>query len=468
MHGDEDQAARRGDAERLFRAGLQEQRAGRHDAAVAAYLQALDRDPAFDAVFNNLGAALMRVGRPEVAVPYLRRAVAAAAGSPSLGINLARALRAAGRLDEALAAAGQVTQRLPGQAEAWLVQGQLQRDAGALAAAEASFERALAIEPAHAEATALKAETILLSGDLGRGWAAFEARLRLPGAQGLLRDAARLGRPQWSGSDPRGRAILLRAEPGFGHQVMLVRFALHLAARGASPIIEVPGELMKLFMSLRGRIGLWPEGAPPPEHDLWAAVGSLPGLLGIAPADLPGPIPYLFAPGDLSPVPMPGPGAREGLRVGLCWAGDPRHLRDRERSVPLERLVRVVEDAGVSAVSLQVGAAAGDVARLGLQGIVRQPGRALRDFADLALAMAGVDLVITADTAPAHLAGALGRPAWVALPFAPDWRWQVGRADSPWYPSLRLFRQERPGDWAAPLEAMADALARRRSAIGGL
>ena len=226
-----------------------------------------------------------------------------------------------------------------------------------------------------------------------------------------------------------------------------------LAQRGARVVLQCAPSLVPLLGAMPN-VSAVPPGLPPPQHDCWVDQMSLPLLFGTTPDTVPSPAGYL--------VPDPARAAAwdqllpPGLRVGLVWAGNPLHSNDRRRSMPVSALAPVVAAAQTSLVSLQVGPRARDMTKL--FGVLDHAGR-LRDWGETAAAVSVLDLVITVDTAVAHLAGALGIPAWVMLPHAPDWRWMLGREDSPWYAGMRLFRQDRPGDWAGVADRVAGALA---------
>ncbi|HLB79435.1 MAG TPA: glycosyltransferase family 9 protein, partial [Dongiaceae bacterium] len=225
-------------------------------------------------------------------------------------------------------------------------------------------------------------------------------------------------------------------------------------------VVECPTALVRLFKALPGIAEVVANGAILPAFDLHAPLMSLARLLGTTLATIPAAVPYLAAPAARFVLPVP-PGTR--LKVGIAWAGRPEHKNDRNRSCPVEHFLALAGRPGVALYSLQKGERAGDIAAAVAAGRVVDLGPRIEDFADTAAAIARLDLVIGVDTAVAHLAGALGRPLWVALPFMPDWRWLLEREDSPWYPTARLFRQRRRGDWAdvfARIAAALDAAAR--------
>jgi hypothetical protein len=303
-------------------------------------------------------------------------------------------------------------------------------------------------------------------GDLARGWAAYEWRWR------TARFAARAGRfaqPPWLGAEaPAGKTILLHAEQGFGDTLQFCRYAAPVAARGARVVLEVARPLARLMATLDGVAAVVAEGDELPAFDLHCPLMSLPLAFGTTLETVP-------PPARLVPVPERVAAwqlrlaAVEGIRVGLVWAGSSNKTYpegraiDRRRSITLDHYLPLAAVAGVSFVSLQKGEAA-------LRGAAPPPGMALldatdglADFADTAALVAALDLVISVDTAVAHLAGSLGKPVWILTQFDADWRWLAGRLDSPWYPTARLFRQPEIGDWAS---VIADVVAALRVCVG--
>ncbi len=364
----------------------------------------------------------------------------------------------------------------PAQAEHWLQHAaRLQPDApgawsslGALlsclrrdADAEACLRHAMALDPAYRGARFNLAYLCLRQGRWAEGWACLEAR---PSTQSLTRH---LPWPQWAGEPLQGRRLLIVNDAGHGDLIHFWRYRHRLHALGAAEVAwMVQPPLMPLLQAQPGVGPLWslegglPDGADAP--DVWAPLMSLPWLCGDD-GDWPAALPYLTVPAATAPTPHP-------FTIGLVWHGSARHENDAERSLPdvalLAPVVHAAQARGWRVVNLQpeahVGPAARGGATVGAGGAVRGllPGPPLADFADVAQALQGIDLLITVDTAYAHLAGALGRPVWVMLPhWKTDWRWLDGRSDSPWYPGvMRLFRQAQRGDWAAVMDDVARAL----------
>ncbi|MFN0243347.1 MAG: tetratricopeptide repeat protein [Planctomycetota bacterium] len=317
-------------------------------------------------------------------------------------------------------------------------------------------ERALAAAQAHSPAAARARFHLAIAwlglGRLRDGFAAFEARKELPGYR-----AARIDVPEWDGGALEGRTILLYAEQGLGDTLQLVRYAPLVAARGARVVLGVPRALATLLERAPGveRVAVSHEDAVRAGVDVQASLMSLPYLFAHDVDTLPRATPYLAADASRVDVWRRRLGDSVQLRVGIVWAGSAGNANDAQRSCALEHFTRLARVPGVQLVSLQkdrrepwpAGFAALDAAR------------ELSDFADTAGLVANLDLVVSVDTAACHLAGALARPVWTLVPFCPDWRWMLGRDDSPWYPTMRLFRQPAPGDWSSVFEHVERELA---------
>jgi hypothetical protein len=320
----------------------------------------------------------------------------------------------------------------------------------------ASFERALMLAPGNAEMEFNKALGLLIQGDFRAGWKSYEQRWS---TQRWRADRRSFAKPVWLGDEPLdGKTILLHAEQGLGDTIQFVRYVPRLAAAGAKIVLEVHPELKALLSRLPGAAAVIGRGEPRPAFDLHCPLGSLPLACKTEPVSVPADIPYLAA----EPARVERWRARlatlDGPRVALVWAGNAAHANDRNRSLPLAKLAPLWANPRARFVSLQRDLRAGD-AQL-LEGApVLHLGAELADFDDTAAVLAGCDLVLAVDTSVAHLAGALGRPLWVLLPFSADWRWTKDADRSPWYPSARLYREARPGDWDGVMARVAQDLA---------
>lgn len=431
---------------------------GRPDQAEQAFAQAVGLDPALAEAHNNLGNARMAGGDLDGAVAAYRGAIALRGEYAEAHANLAAALRRTGDLAAARAAAERALAIRPDYVGALCTLGLIRHEQGAYEAALGIYERALALDPQHATTRANRATLLLLLGRMEDGWLEYEWRWRAPGFTTRARD---FGGPAWDGSDLGGRTILIHAEQGLGSAIQFVRYAPLVAARGGRVILECQPPLARLFASLAGSgvEAIVRKGEPLPEFDVHAPLMSLPRLFATTLTTIPNRVPYLAAEEGLRTL------WRERLahlptpRVGLLWAGNPNHANDRNRSLPARLLAPLFACPGCSFVDLQVGAAAAERADLP-EGALAAPGE-IADFADTAAIVAELDLVISVDTAVAHLTGALAKPVWLLLPFVGEWRWLMQRTDTPWYPTMRLFRQQSPGEWEGVLEAVGEALRAR-------
>ena len=385
---------------------------GRHEEAAAASRHAVAVDPGDARAFSNLGRACMRLGRWEESLDGFVRAAALAPTEVRYHRNVGAAMVNLGRRGEALS----------------------------------RFDEILRIDPENAEAHVGRALVLLVSGDFEHGWREYEWRWRLA----PFKDA-RFGRPRWDGSNLAGRSILISVEQGFGDAIHFIRYVPMLKSLGATVIVSCQPELMSLLGRNSAIDQVVDNRQPPPATDLYAPLLSLPGIFRTDLDNMSAVIPYLFAIGPRVVLWKQKLAAIGGLKVGIAWKGNREHLGDLDRSVASEWFARLAAIPGVSLVSLQKGepAPAFPVTDLADQ---------LTDFDETAAIMKNLDLVIAVDTAVAHLAGALGVPVWVALPFAPDWRWLLDREDSPWYPTMWLVRQPRLRDWQPVFDRIAAAL----------
>ncbi|MGE0255089.1 MAG: tetratricopeptide repeat protein [Alphaproteobacteria bacterium] len=444
----ESAAARDDDDPRaLVTRGVAAARAGRMAEALALLARATEAAPDDAVAWNNLAIARQRSGDIDGALVASARAVALRDDYTDAWHNHGAALYAADRLEDAARAFRRVLDLAPDRAGAALALGtalaRIPDDAGAIAA----FERVRALRPDDAEAWLDEAWVRLAGGDFARGLDLLEWRQRVPG---YAATAARYAGPQWRGGPLAGRTLLVHAEQGLGDTIQFCRYLPLLAPLDGRLVVEAPAPLLRLLASLGGGLDLRPAEGPRTEADLFCPLMSLPLVFGTCLDSIPGAAPYLAA----DPAAMSRFRARRdggGLWAALVPAGNAGHSDDRRRSASPEVLAPLLAVPGVRWVNIVPGTAAPEG--------VADWSDAIGDFADTAAAMAALDLVVSVDTAAAHLAGALARPLWLLLPHAAEWRWLRERLDSPWYPTARLFRQARPGDWAGVARAAAAELA---------
>ena len=415
---------------------------GRPDDALAVADKVLAREPRHLPSRVNRANALLALGQGDAAIAEYDGALALNPNDIKALFNRANALFDAGRYPESLAGYDRLLALVSQHAEAWNSRGLTLQALGRHQDARASYTKAMSLQKDHADAHFNAALALLTLGDYTGGFAAYEWRWK-------RRARRSFGRPLWLGEYPLGRkAILLHAEQGLGDTIQYARYALLLAQGGAKVALEVQGELKSLLAGLEN-VTVLARGEALPAFDLHCPLGSLPLACKTTLESVPAAIPYLRADEERVGKWRPRLEALPGKRIALAWAGNPVHINDRNRSIALARLRPLLGIPGVSFVSVQRDLRDSDREFLG-ENHITHFGDGLADFDDTAAILALADLVVTVDTAVAHLAGAMGRPLWLLLPFWPDWRWTLDR-DSPWYPHARLFRQGQ-GGWDPVIE----------------
>jgi len=442
-------------ADALNNIGLVLAQQHRVEEAVAAIRKALAVRPDYAEAWLNLGTQLEAGGDMAEALRCYERAVDLKPNLATAHNNQGNALLALGRLDESGRAYERALALRPDYGEAYANLGNLWQTRGEIDRAVACYDRMLELAPASPVARWNKAFALLLKGDFANGWALYESRWEFD-------DPTRVSRaidaPLWLGDAAlEGRTLLLHHEQGLGDTLQMLRYVPVLAERGARVLVQVPSALAIISATVPGVAGVIVAGEVPPAVDLHTPFMSLPLATGTTLAHIPGEVPYLFAGAQSRAAWRERLGTRQRRRIGLVWSGSTTHRNDRQRSIRLARLLPLL-DADVEFISLQKECRAEDLELMRRDGRIRDVAGDLGDFADTAALLAELDLLITVDTSVAHLAGALGCPTWLLLPFAPDYRWLLGRADSPWYPSLRLFRQPALGDWESVVRELAALL----------
>ncbi|HXE53967.1 MAG TPA: tetratricopeptide repeat protein [Tepidisphaeraceae bacterium] len=462
---------------------------GRPDDAIASYQRAVALDPALAEAWNNLGAVLAREGRAQEAVDPLRRAAALRPQSVGTWFNLGAALNDAGRFEESAAAFRRVIELQPDHVEARTSLGNVLWELGRLPQAmehlhealrlRADFPEALvnlancvaderhtqeAIElyqkamhsPEHEAAARYNLGLLMLrEGKLAEGFELYEARRKLQ----KLRCGRDFPQPRWGGGRLEGRTILLHAEQGLGDTIQLIRYVPMVIARGGRVIVQCQPPLRRLLEGQCEIERLVSEGEPLGLFDVHCPLMSLPQALGTTLDSIPADVPYLFA----NPIQIDRwrdmlSNEPAGLRVGVAWAGNPENRNDWRRSIPLSTLAPLGQVPCVRFHSIQKGEPAKQAQCPPSGMIVKDWSDQLADFVDTAALIANLDLVISVDTAVAHLAGAMGTPVWLLLPKRADWRWMLDRDDSPWYPTMKLFRQKEAGQWGEAVERVKNRL----------
>ena len=385
------------------------------ELAVAQYRKVLLMQPEHKQANNKLGSLLKNLGDLDGAVELISKAVSIDPEYAGAHNNLGNALRKQGHIEESFAC----------------------------------YQRALEIDPQYADAHWNRSLGELLLGRFDSGWVGYEWRWQ---CDAFVARRRAFKQPQWDGSRLGGKTILLHAEQGNGDSIQFIRYVSVVAALGGKVVVECQRSLKSLFATVAGIDVLVAAGDPLPRFDVHSAFLSLPGILGTDLSSIPADIPYLTAEAAAA---LPSVDA-EVLKVGIVWAGSPTHVNDHNRSVALNRFVPL-GDSNVQLYSLQVGAAAADLDCLAGGKQILNAVAGVEDYAETAAIIQQLDLVVSVDTSVAHLAGALGKPVWILLPFMPDWRWMLERDDSPWYPSMRLFRQQQ-GGWDQVFADLSKAL----------
>jgi len=432
----------------------------RPDAALESFDRAIALRPDYAEAYSDRGNALHDLGRSPGALASYARAIALRPDYAEAFNNRGNALHDLDRHQEALASYAQALALRPDYPDALANRAGVYGVLGQHAAALQSYDRALALQPDHPAAHFGRSFCLLQQGDLARGWPEYEWRWR------MLRLTERTGRfaqPPWLGAEPlAGKTILLHAEQGFGDTLQFCRYAAPLAERAAQVLLVVPRPLARLLATLDSPAKVLSAGDYLPPFDLHCPLLSLPLALGTTLDTIPPPA-HLTPPPErvaawhkrLAPLPTP--------RIGLCWAGSPRRddpvarAIDRRRSITLAHYAPLARVSGATFVALQKGEAAVQATAPPAGLSIHDWTAELHDFADTAALIEALDLVITVDTAVAHLAATLGKPTWILNRFDACWRWLLDRSDSPWYPTVRLFRQPAPGDWQTVINAVAAA-----------
>jgi len=436
---------------------------GRLADAEAAYRQAIQLDPRFEAAHNNLGNLLYNRGAYVEAQQAFEAACALNPKAVEYRFMLAKALIEIQRLDRAEAELRSVLADDPQHADAWGTLARIWGERHCPVEAQACFDAGLKVRPGYAGLQYNRGLARLLAGDLRGGFADYECRFDVPDFPAKRLASAK---PVWDGHAQPGKVLLLHAEQGLGDTLQALRYLPQVAKQVGQILLLIQAPL-KPVVGLPHNVTLLQEGESFPAYDLVCPLLSLPHLLGTDLNALPVEVPYL--------LPARAEGKTEGragwqaayeriltgkpgLRVGFVWAGNPDHKNDHHRSLPFDQLRPLLELEGLNAYSLQLGARGEECRSQGEMSGLTDLSPYLNDFADTAAVLQQLDVLICVDTSIAHLAGGLGLPVWLLVPWMPDWRWLLERDDSPWYPSMRLFRQRGHGNWGSVITEVAQAL----------
>jgi Tfp pilus assembly protein PilF len=432
---------------------------GKHLEAIQSYEHALRLDAGHTDALINLGISWAALGKLDVATDFYKRAVQQRPNDEKAHYNLGVAFAERDDLQAAVKSYRRAIDLNPNYAEAWDNLGCVLVALGQPAEALACHDRALKVRPDYDHGYMSRGVARLRLGDYAGGWPDYEGRYKLkefvmPSFQ----------EPRWNGELLDGKTIFLAAEQGLGDTLQFVRYAALVRKRCGKVILACQKALIPLLSNMPGIDQLFPPGVELPHFDAWASLVSVPGIMGTSLETIPADVPYLFAAKDLVEHWRRELQATPGFKVGICWQGNPDFKADRERSVPLAEFAPLAGVPGVQLISLQKQHGVEQLAQFSSQlSIVDLASRldvSSGAFMDTAAVIKGLDLIITADTAIAHLAGGLGAPVWIALPYVAHWCWLWDRHDSPWYPTARLFRQPERGNWKPVFTRMAEALGR--------
>ncbi len=432
---------------------LQEQ--GRLPEAVASLRTAVSISPDSADANHNLGVALQKMEEGAEAIPSFRKALAIRPDYTEAQRGLGNALRSEGRLAEAANIFQKLVASKKAEAEDHNILGIILRELGQVEEAVKCYRQALAINPNHIEAEHNLGHALLLAGRYEEGWERYEKRFLSKGYKSRIQ---KFSEPLWTGGPLNGKAIFLHAEQGFGDSIQFIRYAKLVSEKyGGKVIVECQKKLKSLFSTAPGIDVLLAAGEEVPDFDVHAPLMSVPHIIGTTLQTIPAEIPYITTKNLPKPIEI---GPESGIKIGFLWAGSTINKRGKVRTVEVSLFERLIRTQRTKFYSLQFGDPGTELKATRFCDEVTDLGPFLEGFAETAAVVDQLDLIITVDTYLAHLAGAMGKPAWVLLPHSPDWRWLLERADSPWYPSVRLFRQPAIGDWEAVFAEVEDSLIR--------
>lgn len=435
------------DAQLLFLTGMMAHKDGRYTEAVEKLSRAAKLDPRSTRILNGLGCAYQRLNDQARAAEAFARSLELEPRSSATCYNYGNTCHQLGRIEQAAELFQQAVQIDPRDYTSWNNLGKCLKELNRLDESIAAYNRSLEVAPEYPLARYGRALALLSAGRLQEGFREYESRRQIIPRRNFPQ-------PIWQGESMPGKTIFLHAEQGFGDAIQSVRFIPAVKERAGRVILECRPELKTLFQYSKCADAVIAYGEPIPPFDSYLSLASLPHVLGVTLENIPNQVPYLFAPSvDHAPV-KPAP----HLRVGLVWAGNSGHHQDAIRSLRLEDLAPILKVPGVCFQSLQQPIPAGDAAHFSSLADRLPAGPPFADFLATAAAVSELDLIISVDTAVAHLAGALGKPVWCLIQYSPDWRWFLERDDTPWYPSMRLFRQRERNQWQAPILEAAEAL----------
>lgn len=425
------------------------------DEALNFYGQAVAFFPNLPDAYNNMAVALRKLKHFEAALSCYQRSLAVRPDHAGTYSNMGNVLNDLDRMDEAIAAHGKAVELDPDNLLFIYNMGLVLRDAGKPKNAITCFNKVLKQEENFRDCRWDRSLTYLMAGNFKKGFAEYDSRWQLEKSP-----PRPFPQPRWEGDSLQGKTLFIHREQGFGDALQFVRLIPAIKKRfGGTILLESQPELINLFHGMEGIDQHIPYGMNPPSFDVWIPLMSLGHILQVDEDNIPGTVPYLDAPKQSRFRVRPAP--EGGLNIAIAWAGSPTHQNDRRRSVDLEQFLALFGHKDVTVFSLQKGKRSQDIKTIGATPLIIDAGSQIKDFSESAALIDQLDLIITVDTSLAHLAGGLGKETWVLLPYTPDWRWMLKREDSPWYPNMRLFRQDKPGDWDSAFKKLYQALAEK-------
>jgi len=419
------------------------------------FRRALNINPQFADAYNNLGHVLKDQGQLREAIDSYKQALRINPHQVEALNNLGVALGEMGQLEEGLACYRQAVQINPCHVDTLINMSTALAWLGNLEEADEKNDQALRVKPVHGKALWHRALLRLQRGDFAHGWRDYEQRLSLPGLA-----TRHLDKPRWDGSSLEGKTILVHAEQGYGDTIQFLRYLPLVKQCGGPLLFECPAALMELCRGLPAIDQLCLEDSSLPSFDVQVSLLSLPGIFGTTLATIPADVPYLRADAEKVAYWRKEVEYADGFKVGIVWQGNPTVVGDRLRSIPLTYFEALARVPKLALVSLQKGQGAEQLRECAGRFSILDLGPRLETFSDTAAVMQNLDLIVSSCTSVGHLAGAMGLPVWTLLQLTPDWRWFLHREDSPWYPTMRLFRQKRFGDWREVFERAASELRR--------
>lgn len=441
--------------EDVFKRAVSAHQAGDLDAAKGLYAEVLRIRPEHAGALHFLGVVEGAIGSGELAIEYIQRAIELDPSNAACHLHLGNVYKGLAQPDKAIASYLRAVELRPGYHMAYSNLGATFDQLGEFEKAIESYDQALALVPNYPEAQWNRAALALLLGDYAKGWQLFESRwaVKAHGMQYRTPSGVR-----WTGSESlANKRILVFAEQGLGDTIQFCRYVLSLQKLGADVVLQVPTVLKGTLQTLSPSLSVIDESETPANCDYCCPIASLPLAFGTTLQSIPAFASYLHEDPELFHVWKQRLPVTRKMRVGLVWSGNPQHLNDGNRSIALSKLLPLLPDT-CQYVSIQKEVSQSDMELLAARPDIFNAGPQLMDFTDTAAICANLDVVVTVDTSVAHLAGAMGVPVKLLIPFVPDWRWLLGRQDSPWYPSLRLYRQKRVGDWSQAFDELVSDL----------